>query len=164
MNSFVNFALEASDALKKAGYTAALPMKVADELKNQDDAFIQWEKSLYGDLSGVLYSKTAASETIEDIAGDAEEKMELTYTGTAALTKDVDSIIKELDRQLLESYNKSWACHSGTLLRSTDLFSFKAKGFQTLDYLMADSVQPGDHIGERMIHCFFFLLLSVCKV
>ena len=152
-NSFINFAQEASDRLRDVGLHAVLPIHVADELKNQDDAFCEWEGKLYGDETGILYSKDTSHDgdmaCMQIESGQGGEKRKMTYTGTAPLTKDEDAILGEIDRMVQERYKDSYCSHSGTLLRSTDLFSFKAEpGSDAFEYLNSGFVQPGDHIGK----------------
>jgi len=149
INSFVNFALEANDALKKIGCTPAMPIHVADELKNQDEAFFDWEKKLYGDSSSALYQRSTASNVGFDTSVNSDEggkKMKLTFSGSATLTMDAKTIGSEIDRKVEKHYKDSWYSHAGTLLRSTDIFSFKAKGNTTYEYLYSGAVQAGDHV------------------
>ena len=148
-NSFINFAQEASDYLRKVGLRPVLPIHVADELKNQDDAFCEWEENFVG----ILYSKdTPHGGDITNMrieSGQGGEKRKMTYTGTVPLTKDEETIVREIDRMVQEHYKDSYCSHMGTLLHSTDLFSFKAEpGSDAHEYLNSGAVQPGDHIGK----------------
>jgi hypothetical protein len=76
--------------------------------------------------------------------------MKLTFTGITPLTKTNKSIGRELDGLIEAHYKESWASHSTTIVRTTDLCSFKAKGNQAHEYICLGSVRPGDHIGEYM--------------
>ena len=153
VNTFVHFAIEVDFGLKKAGCTPVLPIHIADELKNQDEAFTDWEKSLYGSSSAVMYQKctsndVAAFEALLSNNDHGGRKVTLAYAGTATLSKDTTTIRKEMNRLVEEHYNDSWASHTGTLLRSLDLFSFKAEGDEADDFLKSGMVLAGDHIGE----------------
>ena len=155
-NSFINFAQEASDHLRDVGLRPVLPIHVADELKNQDDAFCEWEEKLYGDETGILYSKDTShggdNKCLTNMrieSGQGGEKRNMTYTGTVPLTKDEETIVREIDHMVQEHYKDSYCSHMGTLLHSTDLFSFKAEpGSDAHEYLNSGAVQPGDHIGK----------------
>ena len=151
LKSFINFAVEAKEALGKNGCTPVTPIHVADELKNQDDAFCEWEKKLYGDSSSVLYLKNTASEATFDTSSTVDQggkKMKLTYNGSAPLTKSATTIGNELNRLIENNFMDSWNSHNGTLLDSTDLFSFKARGNTAHEFLYSGTVQAGDHMGE----------------
>ena len=163
VNSFINFANDASDALKKLACEVALPVKVVDELKNQDEAFNEWEKALYGDSSSIVYQKSDVSVASFDSNDDnVGKKMKLTYTGSAALSKDSRTILKEMHQMFEEKYTESWESHAGTLLCSTDLFVFKAKGKSAQKLLYSDEVQPGDHIGKGLTADVTILCLRLC--
>lgn len=175
VNSFVNFAVDSDAALKKAGCTPVTSINVADELKNQDESFSEWEKKIYGDSSSLFYPKDTSSRVSFDASvstGEVREKMKLTLVGTAPLTKDAKAIGGELDRILQNHYKDSWHSHAGTLLHSMDLFSFKAKGNSTYEYLYSGAVQAGDHVGEcrtmsiiiTHAHVILYLILSTLFV
>ena len=147
-DSFISFGIEVNDALKRAGYKPVLPLTIADELKNQDDAFSQWELSIYGDITSVVYTSDAEESIVDEPSVELAEMLQLTYTGTASLTKDATSVQKEITELIKGGVHSSmpYVSYSGTLIRSTDLFSFKAKDLKAKKGL--DSVEPGDHIGE----------------
>jgi len=156
--------LDASEGLKKVGCVPITPIHVADELKNQDEAFCTWEEALFGGDSAALYSKSntpqdeVEGENIASSNDSGGEKRTFVYTGSAALTKDEETIGRELDRLVEQRYKESWYSHAGTLLKSTDLFSFKAT--EGDDYLQSGAIQPGDHIGKLLLSCSVLLLQS----
>ena len=159
MSSFVNFGLKAHEALVRVGCKATLKVHIADELNNQDDAYHAWEMEVLDEQSGILYLQQSSSSDKDAPASHHQQtlkKISLVYTGCAPLTQTVETLQKELNTLISTRYNESWASHSDTLIRSTDLFSFKVKDLASYD------LQPGDHVGECPCLVGTTNLVSMC--
>eukprot|EP00560_Eucampia_antarctica_P003773 CAMPEP_0197831986 /NCGR_PEP_ID=MMETSP1437-20131217/12885_1 /TAXON_ID=49252 ORGANISM="Eucampia antarctica, Strain CCMP1452" /NCGR_SAMPLE_ID=MMETSP1437 /ASSEMBLY_ACC=CAM_ASM_001096 /LENGTH=1175 /DNA_ID=CAMNT_0043435141 /DNA_START=197 /DNA_END=3721 /DNA_ORIENTATION=- len=147
--SFAKFGHVCFNALKEVGCVPITNMKIADELKNQNESFDLFTQLLLDEKDGLLNnlerdSKIISGDTKEYDSSDDDNNNDQLCLEFVGVTK-VNSMKtnNKLLHRLKESFTSEWNQRSNILGRSMDLFAFSLPegSAESIDRLF-----PGDHI------------------